>query len=56
MVKPEHYVAHVAVPSQVDVEQMLVMRQRKLLLDKYVSTTQLEGADQTMDLLGQKHK
>ena len=29
VVKPDHYVAHVAVPSQVDVETMLVMRQRK---------------------------
>ena len=30
VVKPDHYVAHVAVPSQVDVEGMLVMRQRKV--------------------------
>ena len=31
VVKPDHYVAHVAVPSQVDVEHMLVQRQRKVM-------------------------
>ena len=54
--KPEHYVAHVPVPSQKEVEMMLIDRQRKILLDKYTSSSLRNDDVQTKTLLGQAGK
>jgi len=34
---PEKYMSHVAVPSQKDVEEYLVRRRKRQMLDRYVS-------------------
>ncbi|RUP50388.1 Rab43 protein [Jimgerdemannia flammicorona] len=48
----DKYVAHVAVPSQKEVEEYLVRRRRQQLLDKYVSEDLEESAKETRELTG----
>lgn len=43
------FVAHVAVPSQRDVEEAILRRKKQELLEKYVSADLLSETQETMD-------
>ncbi|RUP46593.1 Rab43 protein [Jimgerdemannia flammicorona] len=51
-VMTDKYVAHVAMPSQKEVEEYLVRRRRQQLLDKYVSQDLEESAKEMRELTG----
>lgn len=48
----EAHVAHVPVPSQKDIEDMLIRRRKKELLEKYTSKTLVQQAEESKALLG----
>lgn len=46
------FVAHVPVPSQKEVEEMLVQRKKMELLEKYASETLIQQSQEAKALLG----
>lgn len=48
----QHFIAHVPVPSQKEVEEALLQRKKMELLQKYASDTLQSGSEETKKLLG----
>ncbi len=52
----EHYEAYVSVPSAEDIEQLILEKKKRMLLEKYSSQKQIEQNEEATELLDKGEK